>query len=146
MDLDYSVEKNVSLLAEAKNTTPNKITVCVLDRPRHNQIISSLKEGGQEDIKQINAVIISLSKKDKNYILGTFIIQFVIFLIIQFTSFFFFFIRFVLLYHYCIYSVFLYSFQNRDLCVNDYVRLMDYLDHIFTKHYYEFIRTMARIT
>ena len=48
------------------------------------QILSSLKEGGQEDIQQINAEIISLSKKEKNYILGTFIIQFVIFLIIQF--------------------------------------------------------------
>ena len=44
VDLDNSVEKNVSLLAEAKNTTPNKITVCVLDRPRHNQIISALKK------------------------------------------------------------------------------------------------------
>ena len=43
VDLDNSVEKNISLLAEAKNTTPNKITVCVLDRPRHHKIISSLK-------------------------------------------------------------------------------------------------------
>ena len=48
------------------------------------QILSSLKEGGQENIQQINAEIISLSKKEKNYILGTFLIQFVIFLIIQF--------------------------------------------------------------
>ena len=44
VDLDNSVEKNVSLLAEAKSITPNKLTVCVLDRPRHNQIISSLKK------------------------------------------------------------------------------------------------------
>ena len=44
VDLDNSVEKNISLLAEAKNTTPNKITVCILDRPRHNKIISSLKD------------------------------------------------------------------------------------------------------
>tara|TARA_Y100000768_G_C23947553_1_gene668381 strand:- start:63 stop:992 length:930 start_codon:yes stop_codon:yes gene_type:complete len=49
-----------------------------------SQIISSLKEGGQEDIKKINSEIISLSKKEKNYILVTFLIQFVIFLIIQF--------------------------------------------------------------
>ena len=48
------------------------------------QIISALKEGGQEDIQKINAEIISLSSKEKNYIFGTFIIQFVIFLIIQF--------------------------------------------------------------
>ena len=44
VDLDNSVEKNISLLAEAKNTTPNKITVCILDRPRHDKIISSLKK------------------------------------------------------------------------------------------------------
>ena len=44
VDLDYSVEKNISLLAEAKNTKPNNITVCVLDRSRHNKIISSLKK------------------------------------------------------------------------------------------------------
>ena len=44
VDLDNSVEKNISLLAEAKNTTPNKITVCVLERPRHDKIISSLKK------------------------------------------------------------------------------------------------------
>ena len=44
VDLDNSVEKNISLLAEAKNTTPNKMTVCVLDRPRHAKIISSLKD------------------------------------------------------------------------------------------------------
>ncbi len=44
VDLDNTVEKNVSLLAEAKNTTPDKITVCILERPRHNEIISSLKK------------------------------------------------------------------------------------------------------
>ena len=44
VDLDYSVEKNVSLLAKAKNTTPDKITVCILDRPRHVKIIDSLKK------------------------------------------------------------------------------------------------------
>ena len=44
VDLDNSVEKNISLLAEAKNTTPDKITVCILERPRHDKIISSLKK------------------------------------------------------------------------------------------------------
>ncbi len=43
LDLDNTVEKNISLLADAKSTTPNKLTVCVLDRPRHSKIISSLK-------------------------------------------------------------------------------------------------------
>ena len=44
VDLDNSVEKNISLIADAKSTTPDKITVCILDRPRHNKIISSLKK------------------------------------------------------------------------------------------------------
>ena len=44
VDLDNSVEKNISLLAEAKNTTPDKITVCILERSRHNKIIASLKK------------------------------------------------------------------------------------------------------
>ncbi len=44
VDLDNSVEKNISLLADAKKTTPDKITACILDRPRHEKIISSLKK------------------------------------------------------------------------------------------------------
>ncbi len=44
VDLDYSVEKNISLLAEAKNMSPDKLTACVLDRPRHKKIIESLKK------------------------------------------------------------------------------------------------------
>ena len=44
LDLDNSVEKNISLLAEAKNTTPEKLTACILERPRHKKIINSLKK------------------------------------------------------------------------------------------------------
>ena len=43
LDLDNTVEKNISLLADAKDTSANKLTACVLDRPRHNKIISELK-------------------------------------------------------------------------------------------------------
>jgi len=43
IDLDNSVEKNIKLLAEAKNTIPKKIVACVLRRPRHDKIIESLK-------------------------------------------------------------------------------------------------------
>jgi len=43
IDLDNSVEKNIKLLAEAKNTIPEKIVACVLRRPRHDKIIESLK-------------------------------------------------------------------------------------------------------
>jgi len=43
IDLDNGVEKNIKLLAEAKDTTPEKIVACVLRRPRHDKIIESLK-------------------------------------------------------------------------------------------------------
>ncbi len=44
IDLDYSIKKNISNLAEFKNTTPSLLTACVLDRPRHNKIIKELKD------------------------------------------------------------------------------------------------------
>ena len=44
VDLDNSVEENILSLAKAKNTTPDKLTVCILDRPRHSKIIVSLKK------------------------------------------------------------------------------------------------------
>ncbi len=44
IDLDFSVEKNIKLISEAKNTTPDKITACVLKRPRHDKIVKSLKD------------------------------------------------------------------------------------------------------
>ena len=31
--------KNISLLANAKNTSPENITVCILERPRHKNFI-----------------------------------------------------------------------------------------------------------
>ena len=43
LDLDYSVEKNIKLLSQAKKKDINQITVCILKRPRHNMIIKSLK-------------------------------------------------------------------------------------------------------
>ena len=46
VDLDFSVEKNVKLLSEAKNTEPNKLVACVLKRPRHNEIIKALNSMG----------------------------------------------------------------------------------------------------
>ena len=46
LDLDNSVEKNIKLLSEAKSTTPNNLIVCILDRPRHDKIVKSLKSLG----------------------------------------------------------------------------------------------------
>jgi len=46
VDLDYGIEKNIKLLSEAKNTRPEKLSVCILKRPRHNSIIKSLNSMG----------------------------------------------------------------------------------------------------
>ena len=43
VDLDYSVSKNIKNLADHKNTTPENLTACILDRPRHQKIIEELK-------------------------------------------------------------------------------------------------------
>ena len=43
VDLDFDIKKNINLLCDAKKTTQKKITVCILNRPRHKNIISSLK-------------------------------------------------------------------------------------------------------
>jgi len=44
VDLDNSVKENITNLADAKNTTPENITVCLLDRPRHEKFITDLKK------------------------------------------------------------------------------------------------------
>ena len=46
IDLDFSVEKNIKSLAEARNTVPEKLVACVLKRPRHEKIINSLNSLG----------------------------------------------------------------------------------------------------
>ena len=43
VDLDYSVKKNIFNLSEYLNKKPENITVCILDRPRHLEIINQLK-------------------------------------------------------------------------------------------------------
>ena len=43
-DLDFSVEKNIKNIADSKNKDLDKITACILDRPRHKKIIDKLKE------------------------------------------------------------------------------------------------------
>ncbi len=46
INLDASPAENVQALAKAKGVKPADITVCVLDRPRHSEIINSLREAG----------------------------------------------------------------------------------------------------
>ena len=43
VDLDFTIEKNISNLAETKNKKISEITACLLDRPRHKHIIEKLK-------------------------------------------------------------------------------------------------------
>ena len=42
-DLDFPVEKNIKNIADAKNKSLDKITVCMLDRPRHKVIIDKIR-------------------------------------------------------------------------------------------------------
>ena len=42
-DLDFSIEKNIKNIADSKNKDLKEITVCLLDRPRHYEIIEKLK-------------------------------------------------------------------------------------------------------
>lgn len=46
IDLDKSPADNVRALAAAKGVDPTEITVCVLDRPRHSEIIASVRSVG----------------------------------------------------------------------------------------------------
>ena len=46
VDLDMSAEDNVRALAKAKGVKPGEITVLVLDRPRHEHIISGVRRAG----------------------------------------------------------------------------------------------------
>jgi len=43
LDIDFTVEKNINIYSEISNKKKSDITVCILDRPRHKEIISELK-------------------------------------------------------------------------------------------------------
>jgi len=44
IDLDQTVKKNILNLCEFKNKSPDQLTACVMDRPRHKKIIDELKD------------------------------------------------------------------------------------------------------
>ncbi|MGN6424105.1 MAG: class II fructose-bisphosphatase [Asticcacaulis sp.] len=46
VDLDATPEENVRALAKAKGVEVSEIVACVLDRPRHDSIIASLRKAG----------------------------------------------------------------------------------------------------
>jgi len=76
VDLDYSIEKNIKLLAEAKNTKPEKLSACVLKRSRHDSIIKSLNSLGVR-INYINdgdvsaAISVAVQKSNIDIYIGT---------------------------------------------------------------------------
>ena len=44
IDLDYTVKQNIYNLSDYLNKNPEELTACILDRPRHNEIIEELKK------------------------------------------------------------------------------------------------------
>jgi len=46
MDIDNSIEKNLKLLADAKNKKVSDLSACVLKRPRHDHIVEGLNKLG----------------------------------------------------------------------------------------------------
>ncbi len=44
LNLNNTVEKNINLLAEARNKKPNELSACVLKRDRHNKIVEKLSK------------------------------------------------------------------------------------------------------
>jgi len=44
VDLDYTVKQNISNLSDYLNKNPEELTACILDRPRHKEIIDQLNK------------------------------------------------------------------------------------------------------
>ena len=77
LDIDNGVKKNIGILANAKKKKISEINVCVMKRPRHDDIIIKLKEMGvtinyidDGDIAGALSVIGSNSKNDIYYSTG----------------------------------------------------------------------------
>jgi len=76
IDLDYSLKKNISNLADYRNKNISSITACILDRPRHKKIIDELREL-KVNLKLITdgdvsgALLVSDAKYNIDIFLGT---------------------------------------------------------------------------
>jgi fructose-1,6-bisphosphatase II len=46
VDIRQPVGENIAIVAKAKGVRPSDITVCVLDRPRHAQLVEEIREAG----------------------------------------------------------------------------------------------------
>tara|TARA_B100001057_G_scaffold124805_1_gene123531 strand:- start:86 stop:1027 length:942 start_codon:yes stop_codon:yes gene_type:complete len=75
IDLDYSVKKNIFNLSEYLNKKPETISACVMDRPRHKNIINNLNKLGVR-VKLISdgdvtgALLVTEEKYDVDIFLG----------------------------------------------------------------------------
>ena len=75
IDLDFSVEKNIKNLSDATGKKINNLTVCLLDRPRHKDIIQKLNKLGVK-IKFITdgdvsgALLVTSKKYDVDIFIG----------------------------------------------------------------------------
>ncbi len=77
LDIDFGVEKNIKLLAKAKNKKISDLKVCVLKRPRHDEIVKVLTEMNVHinyitdgDIAGVLSVIGEKPKNDVYYSTG----------------------------------------------------------------------------
>ena len=76
VDLDFNLKKNVELLSKAKNIKPNKLTACVLKRPRHDTIVKIFNEMGVKinfisDGDVLGAISVADPKKNIDIYVGT---------------------------------------------------------------------------
>jgi fructose-1,6-bisphosphatase II / sedoheptulose-1,7-bisphosphatase len=46
IDLDLEPAENIARLAKAKGVSPRQITACVMDRPRHEELIAKVRKAG----------------------------------------------------------------------------------------------------
>ena len=77
IDIDNGVEKNIRILAEAKNKKISEINACVLKRPRHDEIVNIMEKLGVNinfitdgDITGVLSVIGEKPKNDIYYSIG----------------------------------------------------------------------------
>ena len=76
IDLDFSLKKNLSNLADSKNKKFESLRICVLDRPRHKKIIDEAKSLNI-DVKLISdgdvsgALLVTDEKHNIDLFLGT---------------------------------------------------------------------------
>lgn len=75
IDLDYSVEKNIKNVAEALNKPAEEVTVVVLDRERHTELVKDIRKAGARillipDGDIAGAIATSLPKSGIDLLLG----------------------------------------------------------------------------